>query len=130
VGCGAAPGSRCARLASERWAKRLIRAASTRLVMAKPWRGALPSSQDLHLRVLLSSRAPQAVAPSGPVAALFATFEEGLRDRPLAFLTLLLELAFVAVVRVLVVLLAVRRRVGLSVADASGFGRPRPSPRL
>ena len=58
---------------------------------------------------------------------MLATFGEGLRDRPLAFLTLL-ESAFVAVVRDLVVLLAERRRIGFSVADPSGCARPRPSP--
>jgi|ERR1700719_3236418 hypothetical protein len=50
------------------------------------------------------------------------------RDRPLAFL----GLAFVVVVRVLVVLLAERRRTGFSVAGAvvaaAGCAGPRPSP--
>jgi hypothetical protein len=61
--------------------------------------------------------------------------EEGLRGRALAFfavafLALPLELAFLALVRVVVALLAERRRVGFSVADASGCARPRPSPKL
>jgi hypothetical protein len=60
---------------------------------------------------------------------LLAALEDGLRDRVLvffavAFLALPLGVAFVAVVRVRVVLLAERRRVGFSVADASGCARP------
>ena len=60
--------------------------------------------------------------------------EEGLRDRALVFVAvafLALPLAgFVAVIRVRVVLLAERRRVGFSVAKASARVGPRPSPRL
>jgi hypothetical protein len=77
---------------------------------------------------------------------LFAALEEVLRDRGrlLAFLALVLGLVFVALaflvlVRVLVALLAERRRAGLSgvVSDAdagAGFAAscagPRPSPML
>ena len=60
---------------------------------------------------------------------MLATLEEGLRDRLLAFLVVALEVAFLALFRVLVVLLAERRRAGFS--DAAGAGAVvRPSPRL
>jgi hypothetical protein len=61
---------------------------------------------------------------------LLAAFVEGLRgwDRLLAFLVVALEVAFLALFRVLVVLLlAERRRAGFS--DVAGAAA-RPSPRL
>ena len=71
---------------------------------------------------------------------MLTALEEGLRDRDrLAFLVVALEVAFLAVLRVLVALLAERRRAGFSGVVAGGDAAagsaarcagPRPSPRL